>query len=108
MVARWFNVAFGVWYIVTAFIAGPGSPEFGAHVTLGILIFLSAFLAMGISGFRLVSVLLGAFSLVAPFALGYTSSRFAFHDMALGALVIWAAMTPNRPPRRAVQARAAR
>ncbi len=96
MAPRWFNVVFGVWFLATAFIAGPGSPEFGNHVFLGLAIFLLAFLSMGVPQFRLLTFLLGAWALVAPFALHYAATGFAFHDMALGVLVMWAAATATR------------
>ncbi|WP_242395129.1 SPW repeat domain-containing protein [Anaeromyxobacter oryzisoli] len=100
MFARWLNVLFGVWFLATAFIAGPGSPEFGNHVFLGLAIFLLAFLAMGYPGFRLLTFLLGGWAIVAPFALHYAATGFAVHDMALGALVMWSAATATRAPGR--------
>ncbi len=101
MAARWINVVLGAWLIVTAILVGPRAPEFGDHLFLGIGIFLLAFMAMGIPRLRYATAVLGAWAVMSPFVFRYLSAPFAFHDIVLGVLVVWAALPPPREPRAA-------
>ncbi len=94
MAARWINVALGAWLFLTALVAGPQAPPFADHLVLGIAIFLLAFMAMGIPKLRHVNAFLGGWTALSPFVFHYMSGRFAFHDIVIGILVFWAAVTP--------------
>ncbi|HTN53257.1 MAG TPA: SPW repeat protein [Anaeromyxobacter sp.] len=98
--ARWVNVVLGAWLIVTAVLVGPAAPEFGDHLFLGLTIFLVAFLAMALPRLRILNLAFGAWAVLSPFVFGYEQARFAFHDIVVGILVIWAAITPPRRRRR--------
>ncbi len=95
MAARWINVALGAWLFLTAFAAGPAHASvFADHLVLGMGIFLLAFMAMGLPRLRLVNAALGGATALSPLVFRYMAGRFAFHDIVLGILVFWAAITP--------------
>lgn len=100
MSLRWLNALLGAWLVVTGILAGPGSPEFGDHLFLGLAVFLVSFLAMAVPGLRALNVLLGAWTVLSPFVFGYERAHLALNDIVVGILVVWVASTSPRPRHR--------
>lgn len=99
MYLRWINVLLGAWLLATGIAAGPGTPEFGDHIFLGLAIFLVSFLAMGLPRLRLVNAALGAWTVLSPFIFGYENARLGLNDIVVGILVVWIASTAPRSHR---------
>ncbi len=97
---RWVNVLLGAWMLGAGLLAGPGTPEFGDHIFLGLALFLVAFFAMALPQARILNVVLGVWAILSPFVFRYMRAPFGLNDIVVGILVVWAAVTPTRPRRR--------
>ena len=97
MAVRWVNVVLGAWLLGVGIVAGPGSPAFGDHVAVGLLVFLVAFLGMALPRVRVANVVLGGFIALSPFLFHFHRAPLGLNDIVVGALVIVAALTPTRP-----------
>ncbi len=92
MRGRWVNVALGMWLFVSAWLFAVEPGELANNIFLGLAIFLVAFMAMGVEGFRKVNTVLGLWAVVSPFLLGYGDGGGALNDVVVGVLVISASL----------------
>ncbi len=94
MSTRWINAVMAVLLVCTGILA-PGA-ERANNLALGLVIFVVAFLAMGLPRMRRVNTALGAWAVLSPFVLDYRADVPGWTALVAGIVVVVASLWPDR------------
>jgi hypothetical protein len=96
--ARWFNVALGVWLIVSAFLWPHAPEQFTNAWAVGVLVIALALIAAtGQAWARYVNVAAAIWLFLATFLLPRVSAGTAWNHVLVAIAVICFALIPNQP-----------
>jgi general stress protein CsbA len=99
---RWINLLLGIWLLIAPAALGyvDAYAANNDHL-LGMLVAISAAVALWLPKVRYLNVAFGVWLIVAPFVLGYFGSRSVANDIVVGIAIAVFAFIPSQPITRA-------
>lgn len=94
--ARWVSAVAGTWLFISSAVLFAPAWERVNEGFVGVAIFLTAFVAMAYTRFRLVNTVLGLWAVLSPFILALAASAAAVSQVAAGLVVFTASLWPGR------------
>jgi general stress protein CsbA len=99
---RWINIVLGIWLVMAPPLLGYlDANAWTNDRLLGVLVALTAGVALYFPRVRFLNASLGVWLIIAPFVLGYIGSRAITNDIVVGIAVAVISFIPSRAlPRR--------